>query len=84
MASYLRNSGCLEKAGSLDFKTHELAYARENVDGQKRVSSQCEEVIIDTDLFDLKDACPDASQLSLEGCPGREDHPRHDAAVCKP
>jgi len=44
---------------------HDVAYVGENVDSQKRVSSQCEEVIIDTDLFDLKDACPNASQLFL-------------------
>jgi hypothetical protein len=65
MASYFRDSGCLEKVGDLDFKMHDVAYAGENVDSQKRVSSQCEEVIIDTDLFDLKDACPNASQLFL-------------------
>src|SRR5215472_364165 len=61
MASYFRDSGCLEKAGDLDVKMHDVAYVGENVDSQKRVSSQCEEVIIDTDLFDLKDVCPNAT-----------------------
>src|SRR6266536_5070712 len=49
------------------------AYAGEKVGGQKRVSTQCEEIIMDTDLFDLKDRRPDSGELFLERRPRRDE-----------
>src|SRR6516165_8527230 len=66
MVSHLRHSRGLEKTGDLDLEMHDIAYAGQGMGGPKRVSAQCEEVIVDTDPFGLQDCRPDVGELLLE------------------
>src|SRR6266568_6627690 len=84
MVSHLRNGGRLEKAGGPDLEMHGVVYVGENVCGQKRVSAQREEVIMDTDLFDLQDLCPESGKHFLEGRPWRDEGLRFGDAASEP
>ena len=53
----------------------------ENVGGQERVSARREEVIVNTDLFNLEDLCPVLGQQLLERRPWRDEGPREGCAV---
>jgi hypothetical protein len=66
MASHLRNRRHLKNARDPNFKMQDVANAGENVDGRERVTAQREEVIMDTDPFDLKDLGPEFRQHFLE------------------
>ena len=64
MARHLRNSRRLEKPRDLDLDLRDLVHVAENASGQERVSAQCEEVIVDTDLLDLEDLRPELRPAS--------------------
>ncbi len=60
MLSHLRHARRLEHADNADIEMNLVANARENLRGQKRIPTQREKVIMDTDLFARKDIGPDS------------------------
>src|SRR5262249_29015278 len=80
MVSHFGNRRRLEKAGDLDLEMHALVHVGENTRGQEVISAQGEEVIMDPDLFDLEDLCPECGQLLLERGPWRDEGLRHGMA----
>ena len=69
MLGHLRDGGRLENTRGRDLELHDLAQSAENAYRQKGVATQCKEIIVDTDLFDLKNRCRNAGQHLLERCP---------------
>ena len=55
-----------------DLDLHDFVQTGENAYRQKGVATQCKEIIVDTDLFDLQHLCPDAGQHLLERRPWRD------------
>ena len=66
MASHLRNRRHLENARDPNLEMQDVANAGENVYGRERVTAQREEVVMDTDPFDLEDLGPEFRQHLLE------------------
>ena len=66
MASHLGNRRHLENARDPDLEMQDVADAGENVYGRERVAAQREEIIMDTDPFDLEDLGPEFRQHLLE------------------
>ena len=54
MVSHLRNGRRLEKTQDLDLDVQVFMYAEEKLGRQKRVATQDEEVIMDTNLFEFE------------------------------
>src|ERR1700730_10148962 len=73
MVRHLRNSRRLEKSRKLELNLRDFECMAEDVGGPERVSAQCEEVIVNPDLFDLEDLCPAFGQRLLESCAWRDE-----------
>ena len=56
-------------------------YVGENAYRQKRVATECKEIIVDTDLFDLQHLCPNAGQRFLERRSWRDEGSRIAALI---
>ncbi len=66
MESHLRNRRHLENARNPNLEMQDVANAGENMYGRKRVTTQREEIIMDTDPFDLEDFGPEFRLHLLE------------------
>ena len=80
MVRHLRNGRRLEKPRDLELDLRDFIDVAENVGGQERVSAQRKEVIVNTDLLDLKDLCPVLGQQLLERRPWRDEGLRRGGA----
>src|SRR5262245_57002231 len=81
MLRHLCNSGCLEKFRNLKPNLRNVVHVAENVGGEERVSTRCNEIIVNTDLLDLEDLRPAFGQLVLEWRPWRDESARQHRAA---
>src|SRR5262249_43904825 len=81
MLSHLGNSWRLKNTGDFKVEQQRLMYVSENCRGQKRVSAERKEVIMDTDPFDLQDGRPNIGQGFLERRLRRTEDLWQDAAI---
>jgi hypothetical protein len=66
MLRYLRDGRGVEKSGGLKLDFRNIVNVSENMCGKKRVAARRKEVLVDTDLLELKDLGPTLGQQFLE------------------